>query len=111
MGDIETTRRQLLARLPAVGAAAALGAGIAISTNEAEAAGLVQQAPSTPLPQGVKSVRGSWFGVLTAGDGRTSRGLATFTPDGGWLPPIRGTPSPAGPRAAGTVRGTRTVPM
>ena len=101
MSDCETRRRQFLAYVPAAATAAAVAAGLAVSPSEGDAAGLVGQAPSTSLPQAVKSVRGSWFGVLTAGDGRTSRGLATFTPDGGLVTTNQGDTLASRPQGGG----------
>src|SRR5215212_5411593 len=99
MSDPETSRRRLLARVPAAGAA--LGAGLALGARGGEAAGLDRPPSAGPLPQAGKSVRGSWFGVLTASDGRVSRGLATFTPDGGLVTTNQGDMLAARPQGNG----------
>lgn len=76
MSTSDVTRRQLIAGLGALGAAAAFAHLVEASPAE--------QAP-TPLPEGVKSKAGSWFAELTADDGRTFRGFATFTSNGGMI--------------------------
>ncbi len=57
---------------------AVIGAATLINPRKVEADG---GGTSTPLPPGIKSVQGSWIGVLTARG--ITRGLATFTPNGG----------------------------
>jgi hypothetical protein len=79
MSNLDVTRRKFLTALGGAGAVAVIGAAAA-NTSTAEAQGA---ATSTPLPPGVKSVQGSWIGVLTARG--VTKGLATFTPNGGLL--------------------------
>jgi len=79
MGDHEVSRRKFMAALGGAGAVAAIGATVMLNPSEVEAQG----GTSTPLPPGIKSVQGSWVGTLTARG--TTKGLATFTSNGGLL--------------------------
>lgn len=75
----DVSRRKLLAALGGAGAVAAIGATALLNPSEVQAQG----ATSTPLPPGIKSVQGSWVGTLTARG--TTKGLATFTSNGGLM--------------------------
>src|SRR5947207_1597209 len=79
MSDNEVTRRKFMAALGGAGAVAVIGAATMVNPSTVEAQG----GTATPLPPGVKSVQGSWIGVLTARG--VTKGLATFTPNGGLL--------------------------
>jgi hypothetical protein len=79
MNDDQVSRRKFIAALGSAGAIAAIGAGAMLNASEVEA----QDGTSTPLPAGIKSVQGSWVGTLTARG--TTKGLATFTSNGGLL--------------------------
>ncbi len=46
-------------------------------------------------------MQGSWFGELTAPDGRTSRGLATFTSNGGLVTTNQGDTLASRPQGSG----------
>lgn len=78
MSDSEVTRRKFMAALGGAGAVAAISAASMINSSKVEAQG---GGTSTPLPPGIKSVQGSWVGTLTARG--TTKGLATFTSNGG----------------------------
>ncbi|SRR5260221_7030995 len=76
----DVTRRNFIAALGGAGAVAVIGAATMLNPSkvEADAGGT-----STPLPPGIKSVQGSWVGTLTARG--ITKGLATFTGNGGLL--------------------------
>lgn len=67
--------RQAVTGLSAFGAAA-------IFAKLAEARPAPQ---AVKLPEGIKSYQGSWLAELTSPDGRTTRGLTTFTLNGGLI--------------------------
>src|SRR4051794_34446190 len=77
MTENDLSRRKFVAALSGAGAVALIGAASMLGASEAEAQG----GTSTPLPPGIKSVQGSWIGVLTARG--VTKGLATFTSNGG----------------------------
>jgi hypothetical protein len=80
MSDDAVSRRKFIAAMGGAGAVAAISAAAMLNAAEVQA----DVSPtSTPLPPGIKSVQGSWFGTLTARG--TTKGLATFTSNGGMM--------------------------
>ncbi|MCL4254392.1 MAG: hypothetical protein KJ043_11515 [Anaerolineae bacterium] len=82
MSDSTVPRRQFLAML---GAGATLGVGLhALQTDDITQEQTPVVTTPTPLPAGVKSIIGTWFGQIFAEDGVTLlfRGMATFMSGG-----------------------------
>jgi hypothetical protein len=80
MSENEVNRRKFMAALGGAGAAAAIGVAAMLNSAPVEA----DISPtSTPLAPEFKSVQGSWVGTLTARG--TTKGLATFTSNGGLM--------------------------
>ena len=84
MDDSFASRRKLLTNVGA-GGASLLGAGLLLSAGNAAASSgaTVLRPGAKPLPPGVKSVQGSWFGTLVLPGPVFRYGMATFTPNGG----------------------------
>ena len=104
MSDLPIPRRQFLA---ALGAGATFGAGLLLSNPTVASSDETSQQPpigstATPLPLGVKSINGTWFGDILAPDGTLLfRGMATFTPGGGMMTTGENDVSASEPRGTG----------
>jgi len=86
MSDPSIARRQFLAAVGATGSTALLGAGLLLGSNNTANAQTTIGSTPTPLPPGIKSIAGSWFGEIKGPDGSVLfRGMATFMPGGGMM--------------------------